>query len=95
MQLRVGQILAVEPIPKAKKLLKLTVDLGHEKRTIVSGIAQNFPDPLELIDRKVLVVANLKPAKLMGVESHGMILVGHLDDGLELIKFTDAKEAQK
>lgn len=90
MHLRVAQILTAEPIPKSKKLLKLIVDLGTEKRTIVSGIALDFPDPSVLIGRKVLVVANLKPAKLMGVESHGMILVAHLEKGIELVQFTDA-----
>lgn len=90
MQLRVGQILSAEPIPKSKKLLKLSVDIGTEKRTIVSGISPEFPDPTVLVGKKVLIVANLKPAKLMGVESHGMILVAHLDQGLELISFTEA-----
>ncbi|MCF7852950.1 MAG: methionine--tRNA ligase [Simkaniaceae bacterium] len=74
VDLRVAQILTVENVPKSKKLLKLTVDLGFEKRTIVSGIAQSFPDIEVLIGKKILVVANLKPANLMGIESQGMIL---------------------
>jgi methionyl-tRNA synthetase len=72
LDLRVGVVLKAEAIPKAKKLLKLEVDLG-ERRTIVSGIAQHFT-PAELIGRQVIVVANLKPVTLMGVESHGMLL---------------------
>ena len=72
-ELRVGEIVACEPIPKAKKLLCLRVDLGFEMRQIVSGIAQ-FYAPADLIGKKVAVVANLKPATLCGVESRGMIL---------------------
>ena len=72
-ELRVAEILTCEPVPKAKKLLKLTVDLGYEKRQIVSGIAK-FYTPGDLIGKKVVVVANLKPAKLCGVDSYGMLL---------------------
>lgn len=73
VELRVGEILAAEPVPKAKKLLKLQVDLGYEKRQVVSGIAK-FYSPDELIGKKVVIVANLKPAKLCGVDSFGMLL---------------------
>jgi len=69
----VGQILSAEPIPKSTKLLKLQVDLGFEKRQIVAGIGTKY-QPNELVGKKVAVVVNLKPAKLMGVESQGMIL---------------------
>ncbi len=72
-ELRTAQILACEPVPKAKKLLKLQVDLGYEKRQIVSGIAK-FYTPDQLIGKKVAIVANLAPAKLCGVESFGMLL---------------------
>ncbi len=71
--LRTGTIVEAEPVPKSNKLLKLQVDLGDEKRQIVAGIAKVYP-PEELIGRQVVVVANLKPAKLMGVESQGMVL---------------------
>ncbi len=96
MQLKVGKILSAEPVPKSKKLLRLTIDLGSEQRTIVSGIALDFPDPQLLIGKKILVVANLKSAKLMGVESHGMLLVAHVDQGegkeaIELIEFSEAE----
>ena len=73
VELRVAEVIACEPIPKAKKLLKLTVDLGYEKRQVVSGIAK-FYKPDDLIGKKICLVANLKPAKLCGVDSFGMIL---------------------
>ena len=73
VELRTAQILACEKVPKAKKLLKLQVDLGYEKRQIVSGIAK-FYQPEELIGKKVIVVANLAPATLCGIESQGMLL---------------------
>ncbi len=73
VELRTAQIVECEPIPKAKKLLRLIVDLGYEKRQVVSGIAKYYK-PEELIGKKVALVANLRPAKLCGVESNGMIL---------------------
>jgi methionyl-tRNA synthetase len=73
-ELRVGQIVAAEAVPKAKKLLKLEVDLGEgRRRTIVAGIAEAYP-PAELVGRKVIVVANLAPATIRGITSEGMIL---------------------
>lgn len=83
LDLRTAKILQAEPVPKSKKLLKIKVDLGFEKRTIVSGIAAHY-QPEELVGKTVLVVANLKPAKLMGIESQGMILAASLDQDLEL-----------
>ena len=73
VELRTAQVLACEKVPKAKKLLKLQLDLGYEKRQVVSGIAK-FYAPEDLIGKKVIVVANLAPAKLCGEESFGMIL---------------------
>jgi len=73
VELRVAQILTVEEIPKSKKLYKLGIDLGYEKRTIVSGIKEFFA-PEELVGKRIVVLANLKPAKLLGVESNGMLL---------------------
>ncbi len=73
VELRTAQVVACEKVPKAKKLLKLQLDLGYEKRQVVSGIAK-FYSPEELIGKKVIVVANLAPAKLCGEESFGMIL---------------------
>ncbi|MDR3625179.1 MAG: methionine--tRNA ligase [Chlamydiales bacterium] len=83
IDLRVGLILEATPVPKSKKLLQLKVDLGFEVRTIVSGIS-NFYKGEEIIGKKVIVVANLKPVTLMGVESHGMILAASHDKKLEL-----------
>ena len=79
LEIRVGEILACEPIPKAKKLLKLQIDLGYEKRQVVSGIAKYYT-PDQLIGKKVCVIVNLKPAKLCGVDSYGMILASGEED---------------
>lgn len=73
VELRTAQIIECEKVPKAKKLLKLKVDLGYETRQVVSGIAK-FYEPDDLIGKKVIVVANLAPAKLCGIESQGMLL---------------------
>ena len=80
MDIRAGKIVKAEEIEKADKLLKLTVDLGFETRTIVSGIAKHFK-PEELSGQKVCVLANLAPKALMGVESNGMILMAEEEDG--------------
>ena len=74
LDLRVGHIISAEKMPKADKLLVLQVDLGIEKRTVVSGIAMHF-EPSEIIGKQVTLVANLAPRKLRGVESQGMILM--------------------
>ena len=73
VELRTAQVIACEPVKRAKKLLRLELDLGYEKRQVVSGIAK-FYKPEELIGKKLIVVANLAPATLCGVESQGMIL---------------------
>ena len=78
VELRTAQITACEKVPKAKKLLKLTVDLGYETRHVVSGIAK-FYEPDSLIGKKIILVANLKPAVLCGIESNGMILASGED----------------
>ena len=85
LDLRVGLIEKAVAVPKSKKLLQLEVDLGFEKRTILSGISQ-FYTPEQLIGKKVAVVANLKPATLMGIQSQGMILAGSLDNALEVLQ---------
>ncbi len=84
LDLRVAEILAAEPVPKSKKLLKLTVSLGTEQRTLVAGIAEHYA-PADLVGKKVVVVANLEPAKLMGVESNGMVLAGSADGQLAVL----------
>ena len=73
VELRVAQILAVDEIPGSKKLVRLSVDLGYEKRTIVAGIKKYYA-PEDLVGKRIVVVVNLKPAKLYGVESNGMLL---------------------
>ncbi|HTB53014.1 MAG TPA: methionine--tRNA ligase [Ferruginibacter sp.] len=80
IDLKIATILAAEKVEKADKLLKLEVDLGFEKRTIVSGIAMHFK-PEELIGKQVVVVANLAPRKMRGIESNGMILLAEDVDG--------------
>ena len=79
IELRCAKVLNAEPVPKAKKLLKLTVDLGYERRTVVSGIAK-FYKPEDLVGKKVALVSNLKPAVLCGVESNGMLLAAGEDE---------------
>ncbi len=74
IELRAGTILAAEKVAKADKLLKLEVDLGSEKRTIVSGIALHY-SPEEIVGKQVSVVVNLAPRKMRGIESAGMILM--------------------
>jgi methionyl-tRNA synthetase len=84
VELRVAEVLACEAVPKSKKLLKLTVSLGGEERTIVSGIAEHYA-PQDLVGKKIVVVANLQPAKLMGIESNGMVLSGEIDGKLAVL----------
>ena len=88
VELRCAKVLACEKIPKAKKLLKLQVDLGYETRQIVSGIAK-FYQPEDLIGRKVVVVANLAPAVLCGEESRGMLLASG-EDEIRVVFLDDA-----
>ncbi|MER3463403.1 MAG: methionine--tRNA ligase subunit beta, partial [Chitinophagaceae bacterium] len=80
LDLRIGTILTTAKVEKSDKLLKLEVDLGFEKRTIVSGIAQHFA-PESLVNKQVIVVANLAPRKMRGIESQGMILTAEQPDG--------------
>jgi len=85
VDLRVATVMEAEAVPKSDKLLKLIIDMG-EKRTIVAGIGKDYK-PSELIGKKVVIVANLKPAKLMGVESRGMLLATDSKEGLTLLAF--------
>jgi len=80
VDLRVAQILVAERIPKADKLLRLEVDLGYEKRQILAGIAQYYA-PETLVGRKIVIVANLAPRKMRGLESNGMLLAASLEGG--------------
>jgi len=91
--LKIGTVIEAEEVPKSKKLLKLQVDLGDETpRQIVAGIKE-FYAPADLIDTQVCVVANLKPAKLMGMMSEGMLLAAKDEDGLCLIRPEKPKKA--
>lgn len=89
LDLRIGTITAAEKVEKADKLLKLHVDLGFEQRTIVSGIAQHFT-PESLLNKQVIVVANLAPRKMRGIESQGMILTAEQPDGKLILVNPDA-----
>jgi methionyl-tRNA synthetase len=84
IDLRVARIVKAEPVPKSKKLVRLEVQLGEEVRQIVAGIGADYSAD-SLVGQTIIVVANLKPAKLMGVESQGMLLAGHGDKGLALV----------
>jgi methionyl-tRNA synthetase len=80
VDLRVARVVAAERVPKSKKLIKLQIDLGTEQRTLVAGIAEAY-EPEALVGRNVVVVANLKPAVLMGIESNGMVLAASTEGG--------------
>jgi methionyl-tRNA synthetase len=80
VELRVAKVLAAEKVEKSKKLLKLSVDVGSEHRTLVAGIAEAY-EPESLVGKTVVIVFNLKPAKLMGIESNGMVLAASPDGG--------------
>jgi methionyl-tRNA synthetase len=84
LDLRAARILAAERVPKSRKLLKLDVDLGTERRTLVAGIAEAY-EPEALVGRVIAMVANLKPATVMGVESNGMILAASAPGGLPVV----------
>jgi len=86
VDLRVARVLAAEKVPNSKKLLKLQVDLGTEQRQILAGISQHY-EPETLVGRNIAIVANLKPAKMMGLESQGMVLAASPGDGAVLLAF--------
>lgn len=91
LDLRVGQICEAEPIPGAHRLLKVQVDLGQEQRTLVAGLAA-FYSPQQLIGLKVIVVANLEPATIRGVQSQGMMLGAGCSDGEDVALLTINKD---
>ena len=92
IDLRVAEIRAAERVPKSKKLIKMSVFTGEEERTIVAGIGTKYT-PEELVGRKVVIVANLQPAKLMGVESNGMVLAASIDGEPSLLSVDAAVPA--
>ncbi|MBN2568982.1 MAG: methionine--tRNA ligase subunit beta, partial [Deltaproteobacteria bacterium] len=94
IDLRVALILEAESVPKSEKLIKLKIDIGEE-RTIVAGIGKDYK-PEDLPGKKIAVLVNLKPAKLMGVTSQGMLLATDMEKGLTLLSFDgDAKVGAK
>ena len=80
VDLRVAKVLTAEKVPNSRKLVKMTIDVGTEQRTLVAGIAEAY-EPEQLVGRTVVMVFNLKPAKLMGIESNGMVLAASPDGG--------------
>ena len=84
VELRTARVLQAERVPKADKLLKLQVDLGHEQRQILAGIAQQF-EPESLIGKTIIVVANLAPRKMRGLESQGMLLAASAESPIALV----------
>ena len=84
IELRVAKVLAAERVPKSNRLLKLQVDVGTEHRTLVAGIAEAY-EPETLVGKSVVIVFNLKPAKLMGIESSGMVLAASPDGGKPIV----------
>ena len=80
VELRVAKVLEAEAVPKSKKLVKMKIDVGSEQRTIVAGIAEAY-EPEQLVGRTIAIVFNLKPAKLMGIESNGMVLAASPEGG--------------
>jgi len=88
IQMRVGQIVEAEKIEGSRKLMRMKVDLGTEVRQVVGGIAEAY-DAASLLNRKVVIVANLKPVKLMGVESNGMVVAASIGGKPVLATFTE------
>jgi methionyl-tRNA synthetase len=92
IDLRVARVTAAERVPNSKKLMKLNIDLGTEQRTVVAGIAEAY-EAEALVGRHVAIVANLKPAKLMGIESNGMVLAASPEGGKPLLVAFDTPPA--
>ncbi len=90
LDLRVVKVISAVEMPKSKKMLKLEVDLGLERRTVMAGVKGSYT-PDQLIGKSFILVANLKPAKMMGVESQGMLLAAHGDPNLELVSVGEAR----
>jgi len=89
VDLRTAKVLAAEKVPNSRKLVKLSIDVGTETRTLVAGIAEAY-EPDTLVGRTIVMVFNLKPAKLMGIESNGMVLAASPDGGQPTLVSFDA-----
>ena len=94
LDLRVGKILKIEDIENADKLYKLEVDLGKEKRTLVAGIKQHY-EKKELKGKKCVILSNLEPKKLKGIESNGMILAAVSEDESECVLLAPEKDIEE
>lgn len=92
VELRVAEIKAVEDIPEADKLYRLSIDLGEEQRTLVAGIKLHYPEKEQLIGKKIAVVTNLEPRSLKGVESQGMLLAASTPDKSSVVLLTLDKD---
>ena len=88
IQMRVGQVVEAEKVAGSRKLVRMRVDIGTEIRQVVAGIAEAY-EPAALLGKKVVIVANLKPARLMGIESDGMIVAASAGDRPVLVTFTE------
>jgi len=88
IQMRVGQVVEAEKVTGSRKLMRLRVDIGSEIRQVVAGIAEAY-EPSDLLSKKVVVVANLKPVRLMGLESNGMIVAASAGEKPVLVTFTE------
>ena len=84
IDLRVARVLEAERVPNSRKLIKMRVDAGTEERTLVAGIAESY-EPEQLVGRAIVMVFNLKPAKLMGIESNGMVLAASPEGGKPML----------
>ena len=89
VELRTAKVLTAENVPNSRKLVKLSIDLGTEQRTLVAGIAEAY-EPEQLVGRTIVMVFNLKPATLMGIESNGMVLAASPDGGKPTLVGFDA-----
>ncbi|PIT85730.1 methionine--tRNA ligase subunit beta [Candidatus Micrarchaeota archaeon CG10_big_fil_rev_8_21_14_0_10_59_7] len=91
VELRVATVLAAERVEGAARLLKLRVKIGEEERTLAAGIAEHY-SPEELVGKQLIVVANLEPKKLRGIESNGMLLAACTDDESQIVFVTPEKQ---
>jgi len=90
IELKVADIVSAERVEGSDKLIKLDIVLGEEKRQLVAGIGKSY-EPEDLIDKQIVIVANLEPRTLMGLESQGMLLAAHDEDGSPILLSTDKK----
>jgi len=90
IEMKIGKVIVAEKIEKSDKLLKLEVDFGEEKRTIVSGIAEVY-EPDNLIGKQMPFVTNLEPRTIFGIESNGMIIAAHDEEDKPVLLFPDKK----